>query len=75
MAHTAIQLTANSGDELAGTACEGCKKPWVSGMRMNAMEYEDGSGAGWHCDECVRLWKSQGEQALRRWREESANDK
>jgi hypothetical protein len=47
--------------------CCGCKRKFRRREQMNAMEYEDGTSAGWHCDECVELWKMKGEDALPRW--------
>lgn len=51
--------------------CAGCFKPFRRAERMNAMEYDNGDSAGWHCDDCVQLWKSQGEDALPRWKADS----
>ncbi len=46
--------------------CAGCSRKFRRAERMNAVQYADGSAAGWHCDECLRLWTEQGEDALPR---------
>lgn len=67
MAHTACRMAVTSGGELGGLQCAGCFRQFVSTEQMNAMQYNSGKPAGWHCDDCVAIWKEKGEEHLPRW--------
>jgi hypothetical protein len=47
--------------------CAGCFRKFRRGERMTAVEYDDDSQAGWHCEECIASWKEKGEASLPRW--------
>lgn len=54
--------------------CTGCFRKFRRGEQMTAVEYDDGSQAGWHCADCLALWKAKGEDALLRWTANSDAD-
>ncbi len=64
----AVAITMNAlAVPFGGEVCCGCGKSFARAERMNGMEYSDGSPAGWHCDSCVEIWKTHGEDRLPRW--------
>lgn len=65
MATPVMQMTALAID--CEETCAGCFRKFHRGERMTAMQYNNGDMAGWHCDECCRVWKEQGEDKLPRW--------
>jgi len=71
MASTALRMTALG---VEAEQCAGCLLPFRRGAQMNAMEYDDGTSAGWHCDECVATWKTRGEDSLPRWKAEEPTE-
>ncbi len=70
-----IVMVMNALANFAGPEmCHGCKRQFKRGEQMNAVEYPDGSPAGWHCDECIEIWQKHGEQHLPRWEAEDAKE-
>lgn len=70
MAQVNIQMNALAVPGFEET-CFGCSRAFRRAERMNAMQYSDGEPAGWHCDECVEIWKTLGEDALPRWQQDA----
>lgn len=54
MAEIACQLSAIGNEP----GCTGCEEKFIRGETMNAVEYDDGSPAGWFCNECIEKWKT-----------------
>jgi hypothetical protein len=42
--------------------CEECDKQFSRGEQMNGVEYDDGSPAGWYCDDCISNWLKTGKE-------------
>lgn len=68
MACVYIQLTSHG---LPVEVCHGCNRRFSRGEQMNGVQDDDGDGLGWHCDECVQIWRTEGEDKLPRWHEAS----
>jgi len=64
MATVALYMTA-IGPGIGNERCTGCNRLFGRGERMAAIEYEDGDGAGWFCDECIAEWKQRGRPGSR----------
>ena len=54
MAKIALEMTALGSEPLL------CIRKFERGEVISAVEYHDGSPAGWHCQECINHWKVAG---------------
>lgn len=57
MAQITLTMQAHG---VSAEKCDGCTRQFNRGETMSAVAYDDGDPAGWHCADCLAVYKNIG---------------